>query len=603
MSPGSEAPIFIIGTERSGSNLLRLILNAHSRITVPHPPHFMRFLEPLAASYGDLTVERNRRALVDDALGLLARHIHPWPHPIDAERVVATAGPSLFEVVAAVYDQYRAAEGKARWGCKSTFMVEHVDEVARVFPDARFVWLVRDPQDVASSAKRAVFGPCHPYRMARLWRAEQERALAALARRGPDAVHRLRYEDLVARPEEELRTLCAFLGEGFEPSMLAHHTSPAARRTASLSESWRRAGDPIGTGRVGAHRTGLSPRERLLVDKVTAPLKERLGYPVDPRSPYAPDPSPSSVALRSALLRSRVEYRSMRQDENHRLRLARDAYVRWLRLKSLARRTEPTPRASVPTTRNGLPVTTSQEDVTGHFAARSATYDRSSSWCTDAELGRLVIELTRPRPEHRVLDVACGTGLVSRLFGGRVAEVTGVDITPEMADRARPHLDRLVIAPAESLPFPDDSFDVVVCRQGVQFMTLPDAAAEMVRVLRPGGRIVLVNLCAYGTADRAEYFEVLRLRNPVRRHFFLPQDLEALLRAAGCEEVELHRFVSAEDVDVWSDNGAIEESRREAIREVYRNASAEFLSLHAVKETDGGFVDQMLFVAAAGRKP
>ncbi|MFF5727184.1 class I SAM-dependent methyltransferase [[Kitasatospora] papulosa] len=245
----------------------------------------------------------------------------------------------------------------------------------------------------------------------------------------------------------------------------------------------------------------------------------------------------------------------------------------------------------------------SQEDVTGHFAARSATYDRSSSWCTDSELGRLVLQLTQPQPTDRVLDVACGTGLVSRLFSGRVAEVTGVDITTEMAEQAQPHLDRLVIAPAEALPFPDDTFDVVVCRQGIQFMELPDAVASMVRVLKPGGRIVLVNLCAYGPQDRDEYFEVLRLRNPVRRHFFLPQDLEALLSNVGCAEVELHRYVSVEDVDVWSDNGAIEETRREAIREVYRNASEDFLSLHAVKESAGGFVDRMLFVAAAGRKP
>ncbi|MFE7409138.1 class I SAM-dependent methyltransferase [Streptomyces laurentii] len=248
-------------------------------------------------------------------------------------------------------------------------------------------------------------------------------------------------------------------------------------------------------------------------------------------------------------------------------------------------------------------MTTSPKDVTGHFAARSATYDRSSSWCTDSELGDLVLELTRPMATDRVLDVACGTGLVSRLFAGRVAEVTGVDITPEMAEQARPHLDRLVISPAEDLPFPDGTFDIVVCRQGIQFMTLPDAVASMVRVLKPGGRIVLVNLCAYGPLDRDEYFEVLRLRNPVRRHFFLPADLEALMRDAGCADIALHRYVSAEDIDVWSDNGAIEESRREAIREVYRNASESFLSLHAVKESDGGFVDQMLFVAAAGRKP
>lgn len=349
MSPGPEEPILIIGTERSGSNLLRLILNAHPRITVPHPPHFMRFLAPVAPAYGDLAVERNRRMLVEDALGLLARHIHPWPHPIDRDQVVATARPTLFGVVAAIYEQYRVAEGKERWGCKSTFMVDHVDQVLADFPGARFIWLVRDPCDVTSSAKKAVFGHCHPYRMAGLWRSQQERALTARMRWGPGVVHRLRYEDLVAQPEQELRALCAFLGEQFEPAMLEHHTSAAARRTAQLSESWRRAGEPISTGRIGVHLTGLSARERLLVDKVTASFKEQLGYPVDRRAAHVPDPFPPTVALRSVLLRSLVEYRSMREDKNYGLRLARDGYVRWLRVKSLARRAGPAARVPATT--------------------------------------------------------------------------------------------------------------------------------------------------------------------------------------------------------------------------------------------------------------
>lgn len=242
------------------------------------------------------------------------------------------------------------------------------------------------------------------------------------------------------------------------------------------------------------------------------------------------------------------------------------------------------------------------QDVTNHFAARAATYDRSSSWCTDDELGQITLDLARPEPGSRVLDVACGTGLVSRLFAGRVAEVVGVDITEEMAEQAAPYLDRLVIAPAEKLPFEDGEFDIVTCRQGVQFMDLPQAVSEMVRVVRPGGRVVVVNLCAYGPADREEYFEILRLRNPVRRHFFLPGDLENVLRDAGCDEVEVRNHISAEDVDVWSDNGAIEEDRREAIREVYRKASPDFHALHAVEQPHGRFVDHMLFVAAAGWK-
>ena len=243
-----------------------------------------------------------------------------------------------------------------------------------------------------------------------------------------------------------------------------------------------------------------------------------------------------------------------------------------------------------------------REDVIDHFVARAPVYNRSSAWCTDDELGALILDAAQPGPADRVLDVACGTGLVSQLFKGIVAHVAGVDITPEMADQALPHVDELLIANGESMPFESDSFDIVVSRQGIQFMVLPDAVHEMVRVTRPGGRVVLVNLCAYGAADRDECFEILRLRNPVRRHFFVPEEIESLLRDAGCDPVMLRRYISTEDIDIWSDNGAIDGAVRSAIRSVYQSASPEFTELHAIREENGRLVDHMLFVVAVGRK-
>jgi hypothetical protein len=333
----SASPIFIIGTERSGSNLLRLVLNAHSRIAVPHPPHFMRYLAPIAPAYGDLTVTANRRALTRDALTLLARHIHPWPALPDVAGIVADASPTLFGIVAAVYERYRVSVGKSRWGCKSTFMGDYADDVLAEYADARFVWLVRDPLDVAASAKRSVFGPCHPLLMARLWRAQQERAGELARRLGPETVHLMRYEDLVSTPERQITRLCEFLGERVEPAMLCHHRSREAGYTASLSESWRNVGEPISARRVGGHQDGLTERERHYVLRATAPVAERLGYRAAEPGP-ARMPSPLAMAVRSAVLRSRVELASLRQDRNHRRRLSRDATVRWLRLKALVRR-------------------------------------------------------------------------------------------------------------------------------------------------------------------------------------------------------------------------------------------------------------------------
>jgi ubiquinone/menaquinone biosynthesis methyltransferase len=226
---------------------------------------------------------------------------------------------------------------------------------------------------------------------------------------------------------------------------------------------------------------------------------------------------------------------------------------------------------------------------------------------------RFTIEQSGVRPGQKVLDIAGGTGDLARAFQERVGPAGTVlltDINAAMLARGRDRMldeGRVIEAvrcDAERLPFPDRTFDCVSVAFGLRNMTHKDRAlAEMFRVLRPGGKVLLIHLCAYGEEDKAEYFEVLRLRNPARRNFYLRGDLAALLRGAGFVDVAVHDAIVDEDVDVWSDNKAIDEGRREAIRAVYRSASPAFAALHGVRIEGGQIVDRMLFGLAVGTKP
>jgi ubiquinone/menaquinone biosynthesis C-methylase UbiE len=237
-----------------------------------------------------------------------------------------------------------------------------------------------------------------------------------------------------------------------------------------------------------------------------------------------------------------------------------------------------------------------------HFTARAERYNRSSRWCTDEVLGEATLNLAQPTSASLVLDVACGTGLVSRLFHGKVARVVGVDITAAMAKQAEAHLDQFVTAPGEKLPFDDNTFDIVVSRQGIQFMDDGAAVKEMVRVAKPGGRICLIQLCAYGAEDRDEFFEVMRLRNPARKNFYVREDLRRLLSGAGAQSITLTDHISVEDVDAWADNGAISEELRAGIRTIYQGASPAFSRLHSVRMENDHYIDHMLFCLARGIK-
>lgn len=109
-----------------------------------------------------------------------------------------------------------------------------------------------------------------------------------------------------------------------------------------------------------------------------------------------------------------------------------------------------------------------------------------------------LLEAADLQPGERVLDVACGTGLIARLAAERIGAngtVTGLDLSPDMIEVARavsPSTIAWNVGDAESLPFPDHAYDVVLCQMGLMFMQDRRAAvAEMRRVTAPGGRVVV----------------------------------------------------------------------------------------------------------------
>jgi SAM-dependent methyltransferase len=125
-----------------------------------------------------------------------------------------------------------------------------------------------------------------------------------------------------------------------------------------------------------------------------------------------------------------------------------------------------------------------------------AGYEKVSRGIADS-IEHAVLRLS-PQPGERILDLATGTGLASRLVAGRGAKVVGVDLGEDLIRAAKEHaqaegLDiEYRIGDAESLPFADGEFDAVVSTCGIMFASRPEAgASELARVTRKGGRIAL----------------------------------------------------------------------------------------------------------------
>jgi ubiquinone/menaquinone biosynthesis C-methylase UbiE len=162
----------------------------------------------------------------------------------------------------------------------------------------------------------------------------------------------------------------------------------------------------------------------------------------------------------------------------------------------------------------------------------------------DADIIRLIREAARLGPASQVLDVACGPGLVALALAETARHVTGLDVTPAMLDKARElqrqrKLENLSweLGRAEALLHADSSFDVVVTRFSFHHLLDPAAAlAEMVRVCRPGGRVVVADVYTTTPEQAAEYDRLERLRDPSHVRALPLEELREHMRQSGLEE-------------------------------------------------------------------
>jgi hypothetical protein len=326
-------PIFIVGTERSGSNLLRLILNEHEAITIPHPPHLMRDLQPLVGRYGDLTDDTHFRRLIRDAIRLINLHFMPWAVAIDPEETFRSARErSLYAIYVQVHEQYLRAAQKRRWGCKSTFMIRHVDDIVRFHAQPRIIHLVRDGRDVAVSARESVFSRFHPHYVSSLWRDEQSLAIAQSEKLPRTLFRTFRYEDLISDPDQVVREICEFVGEEFSPRMLRYFEGKPAERLASLSESWKNCAQPILASNFGKYRESLSSREIFEFERISHRELRHFGYMLENEPGALERRAPSRWELAEYRVRESaraltVEARALGRDRNAGLRLKKRLFL------------------------------------------------------------------------------------------------------------------------------------------------------------------------------------------------------------------------------------------------------------------------------------
>ncbi len=273
-------PIFMIGTQRSGSNLLRLMINQLPEIAAPHPPHILQRMMPLVPGYGDLTVDENFFQLVEDVCRLVELNPVPWEGVTLDRRDVARRcrERSLAAVHGAVYDTCADAKGAKTWCCKSLANINYTAQIEAYFKEPRYIYLYRDGRDVAVSFHKAVVGEKHFYHIAKDWAATQELALRLRREIPPSRFLSVAYERLIEDPEKAARGICGFLGLAYRESMLDYHNTEEAKRAASSSDLWQNVTNPVMTSNSRKYLSAMTGEDIRIFESVAGPQLDALGY-------------------------------------------------------------------------------------------------------------------------------------------------------------------------------------------------------------------------------------------------------------------------------------------------------------------------------------
>lgn len=251
-------PFFIVGCGRSGTTLLRVMLDSHDDVAVPPEslfiPDYLRSDKPAPVLRQALLREYEIREW-----GLAAS---------EADLADCDDGAAL---IARIHELYAHSKGKKRWGQKTPRLVRHGRLLKQHFPGARFIHVVRDPRAVANSLMRSNVHRSNALYAARRWNNDVAAGLEL------EPVLTVAYEALVTDPEPELKRICEFLGLDYSPSMLSY-TQKSVDYSAFYQDIHKKLADKPDPNRINAWRDKMDPRDIAVVESQLAVEIEPLGY-------------------------------------------------------------------------------------------------------------------------------------------------------------------------------------------------------------------------------------------------------------------------------------------------------------------------------------
>ena len=280
------SPIFVVGSDRSGTTLLRLMLTCHPEVAIPPESLFALQLYP---AWGGVRLERGEQIpalcdeLYDDAM---FREWHVERHTLE-KAIVDRTPLDYSEFVSLVYETYaqHSQPTATRWGDKNPRYTMHLEWVWTLFPDAKVIHIIRDGRAVLNSFRETNQKAGHtiwPEAVSAAARSWTRRLAKAQQHRGNPNYMEVCYERLVQYPDTELRRICGELDLEYDPSMLDF--ADANRREGLVPKRqlvWHNATlGPVQSSRIAAWHQTLAPSDIACFELMTGYHLLSCGYPI-----------------------------------------------------------------------------------------------------------------------------------------------------------------------------------------------------------------------------------------------------------------------------------------------------------------------------------
>ncbi|MBI4287982.1 MAG: class I SAM-dependent methyltransferase [Chloroflexi bacterium] len=209
---------------------------------------------------------------------------------------------------------------------------------------------------------------------------------------------------------------------------------------------------------------------------------------------------------------------------------------------------------------------------------------------------------------HSVLDMGCGTGIVTEILAGHVKLFIGIDdsiaMLHEATAKSSPNGKRAhyLLQDAQVMAFPDDVFDLVTARMSCHHINdVQQSVREAYRVLRPGGRLLVCEGVPPDERVRERYKQIFALKE--KRHTFLEADLVDHLSRAGYKNIAVAPyFMRGVSLMNWLTNSAVKDGVAQEIFRLHRNADKHFKKVYNLQILDGDIIMDWKFVIVTGDK-